>query len=221
MWFEIGSISKSFVALTLLQLKDEGKLDLGRPILEYLPWLPIETNYGPVTAHHLLNHTSGLGNGGLFLSDILRHTGGMISFASALHADLDSGGGAFASLNVQLGYRPNPVTQFAVQLMRAQLEGKELPKAPELPDPFAVASGADYGGVYTSPDNRTIEVLARDGGLAVKMEGDAVRLRSAGGDSFWAIRPDLRRFPFVFGRAAAKAEEKEKPKVVEVAYGNS
>ena len=48
-----------------------------------------------------------------------------------------------------------------------------------------------------------------------------MRLRSAGGDSFWAIRPDLRRFPFVFGRAAAKAEEKEKPKVVEVAYGNS
>src|SRR5215831_6723057 len=58
--FEIGSITKSFVALTLLQLKDEGKLDLGRPILEYLPWLPIETNYGPVTTHHLLTHTSGL-----------------------------------------------------------------------------------------------------------------------------------------------------------------
>ncbi len=29
--FEIGSISKSFVALALLQLRDEGKLDLDRP----------------------------------------------------------------------------------------------------------------------------------------------------------------------------------------------
>jgi CubicO group peptidase (beta-lactamase class C family) len=46
--FEIGSISKSFVALTLLQLREEGKLDLERPILEYLPWLPIEANYGVI-----------------------------------------------------------------------------------------------------------------------------------------------------------------------------
>src|SRR5215216_7672470 len=32
--FEIGSISKSFVALLLLQLRDEGKLDLNKPIVE-------------------------------------------------------------------------------------------------------------------------------------------------------------------------------------------
>ena len=37
--FEIGSISKSFVAITLLQLREEGKLDLNKPIVEYLPWL--------------------------------------------------------------------------------------------------------------------------------------------------------------------------------------
>src|SRR5262245_51652214 len=36
--FEIGSISKSFVSLALMQLKDEGKLDLNKPIVEYLPW---------------------------------------------------------------------------------------------------------------------------------------------------------------------------------------
>src|SRR5271166_4242064 len=35
--FQIGSITKSFVALTLLQLRDEKKLDLHRPILDYLP----------------------------------------------------------------------------------------------------------------------------------------------------------------------------------------
>jgi Beta-lactamase len=33
--FEIGSITKSFVALTLLQLRDEGKLDLQRPVLDW------------------------------------------------------------------------------------------------------------------------------------------------------------------------------------------
>jgi CubicO group peptidase (beta-lactamase class C family) len=57
--FEIGSISKSFAALTLLQLGEEGKLDLQRPILEYLPWLPIEASYGVITVHHLLTHTFG------------------------------------------------------------------------------------------------------------------------------------------------------------------
>jgi D-alanyl-D-alanine carboxypeptidase len=58
--FQIGSITKSFVAIIVLQLHDEGKLDLNRPVLEYLPWLPINMPYGPITTHHLLTHTSGL-----------------------------------------------------------------------------------------------------------------------------------------------------------------
>ena len=35
--FQIGSITKSFVALVLLQMRDEGKLDLDKPVLDYLP----------------------------------------------------------------------------------------------------------------------------------------------------------------------------------------
>jgi CubicO group peptidase (beta-lactamase class C family) len=58
--FQIGSISKSFVALTLLQLQDEGKLEIARPVLDYLPWLPIEQPFGAITVHHLLTHSSGL-----------------------------------------------------------------------------------------------------------------------------------------------------------------
>jgi len=37
--FHIGSISKSFTAIALLQLREEGKLDLHQPVVEYLPWL--------------------------------------------------------------------------------------------------------------------------------------------------------------------------------------
>ena len=58
--FEIGSISKSFVANCLLQLRQEGKLDLHKPIVEYLPWFRIESNFAPITTHHLLTHSSGL-----------------------------------------------------------------------------------------------------------------------------------------------------------------
>ena len=58
--FQIGSISKSFVALCLLQLRDEGKLDLNKPITDYLPCFRIDSTFAPITVHHLLTHSSGL-----------------------------------------------------------------------------------------------------------------------------------------------------------------
>src|SRR5689334_3344905 len=58
--FEIGSISKSITAICALQLVDEGKLDLHKPVQQYLPWLQIDSGAIPVTTHHLLSHTSGL-----------------------------------------------------------------------------------------------------------------------------------------------------------------
>jgi CubicO group peptidase (beta-lactamase class C family) len=58
--FQIGSISKSFIALCLLQLRDEGKLDLHKPITDYLPWFRVDMRFGPITTHHLLTHGSGL-----------------------------------------------------------------------------------------------------------------------------------------------------------------
>src|SRR6185436_16415573 len=50
---------------------------------------------------------------------VVRHTGGMVSFASAMQIDVDEGVGAFASINAMQGYRPNPVAQYALTLMRA------------------------------------------------------------------------------------------------------
>ncbi len=61
--FQIGSISKSFVGLALLQLRDEGKLDLHRPVIEYLPWLRIKSSFAPITAHHMLTHSAGVSAG--------------------------------------------------------------------------------------------------------------------------------------------------------------
>ncbi|HEX6716620.1 MAG TPA: serine hydrolase [Pyrinomonadaceae bacterium] len=69
--FEIGSISKSFVALTLLQLRDEGKLDLNKPIVEYLPWLKINSKFQAITTHHILSHTAGLPGAPLLLDALL------------------------------------------------------------------------------------------------------------------------------------------------------
>jgi len=69
--FEIGSVSKSFVGLALMQLHDEGKLDLAKPIVEYLPWLKINTKFQSITTHHLLSHTAGLPGAPLLLDALL------------------------------------------------------------------------------------------------------------------------------------------------------
>ncbi|HME11014.1 MAG TPA: serine hydrolase [Bryobacteraceae bacterium] len=361
--FQIGSITKSFVALTLLQLRDEKKLDLHRPILDYLPWLPIETNYGPITAHHLLTHSSGLPNAlGFSLTDpaarymqahrpgehfhycnlgfdllgrliakldgrpwaesvrkrifeplgmtsssavisndtrlrtaknympffddrgyprhgpiapagnmlfenaagsicstprdmarylqmllrkgegivsaesfalfskpniearelsptarygygigvdqldghtILRHTGGMAAFSSSLIVDLDGGVAAFASINAQLGYRPNPVTLYAVQLMNAKSELK----APDLPDPLKVENAADYAGTFESATGRKLEVAAEGQGLTLVVEGKRIPLQHQGGDVFLALSPVWQTFPLEFGREGGKVCE--------------
>src|SRR5688572_19478069 len=69
--FEIGSVSKSFVGLALMQLRDEGKLDLNKPIAEYLPWLRINSKFEAITTHHVLSHTGGLPGAPLLLDTLL------------------------------------------------------------------------------------------------------------------------------------------------------
>ena len=58
--FQIGSISKSFTAVALLQLVERGKLDLHAPVTDYLPWFDIQSEYAPITLHHLMTHTAGI-----------------------------------------------------------------------------------------------------------------------------------------------------------------
>lgn len=374
--FQIGSISKSFAALVLLQLADEKKVDLERPVMEYLPSLPIAPKW-PFTAHHLLTHSAGLpGIGPLYLSDpamkyeqghepgkafhycntgfdilgaliekadgrpwadsvgdrifkplgmnstaatidnekrartaksyvpfrddapyprygllaqapnfifekpsgsiastpedmgrymhalvnggakiasaegfaafstphilaedfgpkaqygygiavdtldghkILRHTGGMVSFMSAMHIDLDGGFGAFASINAQQGYRPNPVAQYALKLMRATAEGSKLPDPPAANDPMRVSNAADYLGAYTSADGQKMVVTGREGRLLLDNNGSSFELQRGGdADQFIALGPAPAYFPLLFGRA--KHDDAKSP-VVEIAYG--
>lgn len=54
--FELASVSKQFTAMTIMMLKEEGKLAYDDLIEKYIPGLP----YPGITIRHLLNHTSGL-----------------------------------------------------------------------------------------------------------------------------------------------------------------
>jgi D-alanyl-D-alanine carboxypeptidase len=375
--FQIGSITKSFAALILLQLRDEEKFDLHRPVLEYLPWLPVNTPYGPITAHHLLTHSSGLpdassifqsdpavrhvqgfvpgahfhycnlgfailgqiiekldgrpwyqclqariltplgmketapvitiessarsaigyqpyfddqvyprqgrvaprppevfdnpagsiastpgdmsiylrmllnGGQGIVSADgfrllstpyikatefsptafygygiavdvldghrILRHTGGMNCFASSIHADLDGGVAAFASINAMQGYRPTPITQYAVQLLRAQREAKPLPAAAALADAMEVENAAEYAGLFRCTDGRELVFKAESKKLLLVDGAREIVLQRREGDSFLSIvQGTFSDYSLAFGRGVAPAPA---TLVVEVGYG--
>jgi len=365
--FEIGSISKSFVALTLLQLRDEGKLDLQAPIRHYLPWLAAQTDYGEILVHHLLTHSSGMPedepvfpreperrprqayapgsqfhysnwgfgvlgyliesldgrpwpmavtarileplgmrntvpaitsasrgriaqsytplhddrpyprhgplavagnlefeeasgsiasdpadmaaymcmilNGGahrggrivsaegftLFSTPYiaapefgptasygygiavdeldghrrLRHTGGMVSFMSAIHLDLDAGFGAFASINAQLGYRPNPVAQLALRLLRSTQDSSPAPPMPPFDESAEVHDAASYQGSYVCADGRRLEVIAAGGRLVLERAHERIPLQHGEEDTFLAEHADFDLYPLVFERDSA------------------
>ncbi len=55
--FPIGSITNQFTAAAIMQLQEEGLLDVREPIADHLPDYPNGEN---ITVHHLLNHTSGI-----------------------------------------------------------------------------------------------------------------------------------------------------------------
>ena len=59
--FQIASLTKSFTAMLIMQLVNEGKLDLEKPISTYLPNYPRE-NANKINIHQLLTHTSGIPN---------------------------------------------------------------------------------------------------------------------------------------------------------------
>jgi CubicO group peptidase (beta-lactamase class C family) len=63
--FEIGSIGKSFTAVLVLQLADEGRIDLHAPVDRYLPWFTVPQAAGDpaITVAHLLSHTAGIAAG--------------------------------------------------------------------------------------------------------------------------------------------------------------
>ncbi len=61
--FQIGSISKSFAALCILQEEAKGTVALDVSVNELLPWLELPEPFGPITLHHLMTHTSGLMSG--------------------------------------------------------------------------------------------------------------------------------------------------------------
>lgn len=72
--FTINSMTKGFTGVAVMQLIEQGKLDLARPIGDYVADLP--TAWRSITVQQLLSHTSGL-------PDIMGEAGYFIPVAGA------------------------------------------------------------------------------------------------------------------------------------------
>lgn len=161
------------------------------------------------------NYGYGLWNGDSGGHKLLRHTGGMVAFSSAMYADTTDGFAAFASVNARFGgYRPVAVVRYALDLLSAAANGKALPAAPPPPPtPDKVNNAAEFAGVFTAPDGKKI-VLKNEAEQLILEPGDRrVILERAGPDRFIVKDPEFDLFPLSFGR--------EKESVVEAFHGSS
>jgi CubicO group peptidase (beta-lactamase class C family) len=59
--FLVASLSKSFTALGIMQLVEDGKINLDVPVQDYLPWFQVVDTEASaqLTVRHLLHHSSG------------------------------------------------------------------------------------------------------------------------------------------------------------------
>jgi CubicO group peptidase (beta-lactamase class C family) len=59
--FQLGSDSKMMVGIALMQLQEQGKLDLDAPVTRYLPWFRLDDpRFEKITIRYLASHRSGL-----------------------------------------------------------------------------------------------------------------------------------------------------------------
>ena len=73
--YGIGSCTKSFTALAIMQLSEQKKLDVQDPVKKYLPQFKIGKDENPIRIHHLLSHSSGIPDLGSADIDINRILG--------------------------------------------------------------------------------------------------------------------------------------------------
>lgn len=165
---------------------------------------------------------------GLWVSEtqghtLLRHTGGMVAFSSAMYADVTAGFAAFASVNAARlpgGYRPLTVIRYALALLGAAARGEALPEAPPPPAaPATVKNAADYAGTYTGANGSKLVLTSGAEQLILQNAGVLqparlpVVLERIGDDSFLVKHPDFALFALNFAR--------EKDVVTEVSHGEN
>lgn len=92
--FEIGSVSKTFTGLMVMQLVEQGKLDIDRPVTDYIPDFSMgppardfPRSDRPITVRDLMTHHSGIPgdllNGAFATAQDLDYNGRLLSWLAA------------------------------------------------------------------------------------------------------------------------------------------
>jgi CubicO group peptidase (beta-lactamase class C family) len=132
---------------------------------------------------------------------LLHHTGGMLSFNSAIHVDPIAGVGAFASTNVGLiAYRPRELTAYACARLRAVVEARPAPKP--TPVPHKAPDTPEVFGRYVDAKGAILDVAASARGATATLGGKAIEMELADEDTFIAVDPATTTFAMVFRRTA-------------------
>lgn len=121
----------------------------------------------------------------------LHHTGGMVSFCSAMHVDVEAGVAAFASANVHysLNYRPNRVSTHACEMLRAVRAGAPVP-APKPAKP-SLENPRRFAGIYAAASGDDFEILAGEGKISMRRNGAETALEGAAPALFVSADPDF------------------------------
>lgn len=135
----------------------------------------------------------------------LHHTGGMVSFCSALHVDAEAGVAAFASANVHyaLNYRPSRVTVYACETLRALRAGIAAPARKPAKPPLE--NTQRFAGVFTAANGDKFEIVAGDGTISMRRNGGETALEAVAASLFVSADPDFTVTGLAFDIDADKA----------------
>ena len=140
---------------------------------------------------------------------LLRHTGGMLGFTSALAADLGGGVGVVVLTNVaREDARPTGIADFVLRTLLADAAGDSLPEVPG-EDRTRVADASDFAGTFVAPSGDRIVLVAEGERLFLVRGGERHPLEPRGEDRFWVDQPDFDLYLLRFRRQNGRAVEAE------------
>ncbi|ARJ23084.1 penicillin-binding protein [Bacillus mycoides] len=151
--YRIGSITKTVVAISILQLREKGKLNIEDNVNKYIPSFPADKN---ITLRNLLTHTSGLpdqGQGSLDAASRLK----LVTWIGAQKLQFPAGTGwKYTDYNYMvLAYivekiSNKPLAEYVKENIFTPVEMNESGMGATLPEDIFLAEG------YTKKDNELI-----------------------------------------------------------------
>jgi CubicO group peptidase (beta-lactamase class C family) len=139
---------------------------------------------------------------------IVAHTGGIGGYTACMETNVTRGFGVIAMSNlVEAPLHPCAIVLYAMQVLRAQSQGQELPLLPAAQPLYlqrtAVPRAAQFAGTYTAADGSNLTFVTNAAGLALQTATSFEQLYPRGGDTFFVDDKRFAIFGLTFARDAS------------------